>query len=113
MFDANDINGILQLWNKYLSKDTLNNDSNAIKIECHVHIKFVTKMNQYNKRKYSKNCLQNLNIIRSELQKYFKDNSQRLALCPGVLPFFSLPYIYRQCRNAHYIFSFLSTYICI
>eukprot|EP01084_Bolivina_argentea_P193834 332517_1 len=105
MFDANDINGILKLLNRYLSKDTLNNNSNAIKIECHLHIfKFVTKMNRYKKKKnLNKNCIQNLNVIRSELQKYFNDNGQRLALCQDALPYFSLPYI--DNAQTHPVFS--------
>ena len=99
MFDVNDINGIFKIWNRYLSTEILNNNAYAIKLECHLHIfKFVMQFNQYqtinnNHQKMNKKYTKSLNDIRSELQSYFNDNGQRLALCQDVLPYFSLPYI--------------------
>ena len=101
MFDANDIDGIFKLWNRYLSKDILTVNAYAIKLECHLHIyKFVKQFTQYTNTHDNDQMdeyIQNINRIRSELQAYFNDNGHYLSKCQDVLPYFSLPYV----DNAH------------
>jgi len=91
MFDANDIEGIIKMWTRYLSKTVLDSNAYAIKIECHLHVyRFVTQLNQLRQQNNDKT---RLSAIRTQLQSYFNCNGQRLALCPDTLPLFGLPFI--------------------